>query len=327
VPLYGGSMSFSINTVVSDGVTKQFAITFTNGIYDRSNVHVYVEDDVDGNGAQKERTFTWINDGLIELEIAAPAGKDVTIRREMHRNEPDVNYVDGAILDEANLNQSMDQLLGLIQEIFDGRGISSFNSDLNMNGYRVTNHGAPNEDGDLATLGQVRELVANLNGEGLITVQEESQTGADIVGGVSTLQTVTFTPGIKNLLVFVNGVKVKRGRDYVENSNNTISWVITPNTTADIDFISNVSTTNNTTSTSAVSHVTGGNTVGLDDYLDNPTPSTVTVNGSKWAAGTGTPEGTVAGNVGDIYTRTDGGAGTTLYIKESGTGNTGWVAK
>jgi len=28
-----------------------------------------------------------------------------------------------------------------------------------------------------------------------------------------------------------------------------------------------------------------------------------------------------------MYTRTDGGAGTTLYVKESGTANTGWVAK
>jgi hypothetical protein len=44
-------------------------------------------------------------------------------------------------------------------------------------------------------------------------------------------------------------------------------------------------------------------------------------------AGTGTPESVVTANVGSIYLRTDGGAGTTLYIKESGAGNTGWVAK
>lgn len=46
-----------------------------------------------------------------------------------------------------------------------------------------------------------------------------------------------------------------------------------------------------------------------------------------WTSGTGTPEGVVTAPVGSIYSRTDGGAGTTLYIKESGTGNTGWVAK
>lgn len=45
------------------------------------------------------------------------------------------------------------------------------------------------------------------------------------------------------------------------------------------------------------------------------------------ASGSGSPEGVVTAAVGSIYTRTDGGAGTTLYVKESGTGNTGWVAK
>lgn len=44
-------------------------------------------------------------------------------------------------------------------------------------------------------------------------------------------------------------------------------------------------------------------------------------------SGTGSPEGIVTADVGTLYTRDDGGAGTTLYVKESGTGNTGWVAK
>lgn len=43
--------------------------------------------------------------------------------------------------------------------------------------------------------------------------------------------------------------------------------------------------------------------------------------------GTGSPEGVVTADKGSMYLRTDGGANTTLYIKESGTGNTGWVAK
>jgi hypothetical protein len=44
--------------------------------------------------------------------------------------------------------------------------------------------------------------------------------------------------------------------------------------------------------------------------------------------GAGTPEGAREGNVGDLYINTSGGAGVTLYVKESGNGtNTGWVAK
>ena len=43
--------------------------------------------------------------------------------------------------------------------------------------------------------------------------------------------------------------------------------------------------------------------------------------------GAGTPEGVVAAPVGTLFLRTDGGAATTLYVKETGTGNTGWAAK
>ncbi len=32
-------------------------------------------------------------------------------------------------------------------------------------------------------------------------------------------------------------------------------------------------------------------------------------------------------SIGSTYRRKDGGAGTSFYVKESGTGNTGWVAK
>jgi hypothetical protein len=50
-------------------------------------------------------------------------------------------------------------------------------------------------------------------------------------------------------------------------------------------------------------------------------------NSSQIISGSGTPEGTISAPVGSMYLRTDGGAGTTLYIKETGTGATGWTAK
>jgi len=52
-----------------------------------------------------------------------------------------------------------------------------------------------------------------------------------------------------------------------------------------------------------------------------------TASGIMWRAGTGSPEGSVTASVGSLYTRSDGGAGTTLYVKESGSGNTGWKGK
>lgn len=49
--------------------------------------------------------------------------------------------------------------------------------------------------------------------------------------------------------------------------------------------------------------------------------------GPNIIAGNGTPEGNVTARIGSAYQRMDGGAATSLYIKESGTGNTGWVGK
>ena len=53
--------------------------------------------------------------------------------------------------------------------------------------------------------------------------------------------------------------------------------------------------------------------------------------GISWTVGIyvveGSPEGSLVANVGSMALRRDGGAGTVLYVKESGLGNTGWVAK
>jgi hypothetical protein len=43
--------------------------------------------------------------------------------------------------------------------------------------------------------------------------------------------------------------------------------------------------------------------------------------------GAGSPEGVITAGPGSLYLNTSGGAGTTLYVKESGVGNTGWVGK
>lgn len=60
--------------------------------------------------------------------------------------------------------------------------------------------------------------------------------------------------------------------------------------------------------------------------------STATTNfalgtGVIWLSDATSPEGVYAAPVGSIFSRTNGGAGTSFYVKESGTGNTGWVGK
>ncbi len=52
----------------------------------------------------------------------------------------------------------------------------------------------------------------------------------------------------------------------------------------------------------------------------------INLSGALVYSGTGTPLGVVSAPVGSIFLRTDGGVGTSLYVKESGSGNTGWAA-
>lgn len=50
-------------------------------------------------------------------------------------------------------------------------------------------------------------------------------------------------------------------------------------------------------------------------------------NGPDIITGSGSPEGVVTSVKGSLFLRTDSGASSSLYVKESGTGNTGWSAK
>ncbi len=49
--------------------------------------------------------------------------------------------------------------------------------------------------------------------------------------------------------------------------------------------------------------------------------------GLRHIVGSGDPESSETAPIGSTYMRSDGGAGTSFYVKESGTGDTGWVAK
>lgn len=62
----------------------------------------------------------------------------------------------------------------------------------------------------------------------------------------------------------------------------------------------------------------------MKTIYDNLSGDTLTV---RDFTGYGSPEGVITAGVGSTYRQIDGGASTTFYVKESGTGNTGWQPK
>lgn len=54
---------------------------------------------------------------------------------------------------------------------------------------------------------------------------------------------------------------------------------------------------------------------------------TEAINAGQATLGTGSPEGVVTATPGKLYSDTGAAAGTGLYVKETGDGNTGWVLR
>ncbi len=82
----------------------------------------------------------------------------------------------------------------------------------------------------------------------------------------------------------------------------------------------------------AKGYITGTGFLVLSDtgYFENGIrfrTSSGTLNDRGLFVGSGSPEGVVTANPGSLYCNTAGGANTTLWVKESGGGNTGWVGK
>lgn len=69
----------------------------------------------------------------------------------------------------------------------------------------------------------------------------------------------------------------------------------------------------------------GAGSDGIVSIVGNTTVSNGNFDSPLIRYGSGSPEGAVTAPVGATYKRVDGTAGTTLYTKVSGAGNTGWV--
>jgi len=181
-------MAFSINTPIGDGSTTQFAVNFVNGIFSRDNVTVFVDGEVDGLGDPVPRAFTWLSDGLIELSGAAPAaGVVIRIRRIMFKDAPIVDYEDGEILIEATLDKSNDQLINLIQELLDGFGFENIQTDINLNGNKITNTSTDlNDPTSLVTVAGLGDAVERA--EDAADAAEVSETTASTQAGTATTQ-------------------------------------------------------------------------------------------------------------------------------------------
>lgn len=155
--------------------------------------------------------------------------------------------------------------------------------------------------------------------------------GGDLARGITVNTTYTgsggygFILGAKQIMNWADMIVLQRNTETSPNG----SYLRCTNTTGAtdifrVDMSGNVTSANNspiTDITSTIGSLTKRWLTAFIKTLYFGDGTTLVTNG------VGSPEGVVTAAIGSLYTNTTGGAGTTLYAKESGTGNTGWVAK
>lgn len=105
-------------------------------------------------------------------------------------------------------------------------------------------------------------------GTGFVVQRVEYLTGFTDGATVVTLPTVTYVPGVNNVIVIRNGLTLTSGVDFTEDSTSQIT--VTPPLVSDDRLIIRVNdtTTNSVSNTGAISHTSGGNTTTLATFLD-----------------------------------------------------------
>jgi hypothetical protein len=148
-------MALSRVIATGDGVTTQFAVSFALGYLSEDDIQCRVNNEEDGGGDPVYRDITFINPGLIEVSgDPAGDGERVEFTRTVASDELLVNWADGNIINDTNLNTAQKQALMLLHQLLDGR-LGTFNNDLDMGGYKVTNLGDPTDAGDAVNLGYI----------------------------------------------------------------------------------------------------------------------------------------------------------------------------
>ena len=136
--------NYSFVAYAGDGGTGPFAVPFP--YLDQTHVAV----SVDGVSA----AHSWPTTGSVQLDAAAPSGALVEIRRTTPRDDRLVDFADGAILTEADLDTAILQQMYLCQEALDAvENTATLASDgtLDADGKRISNVGTPTDDADAAT--------------------------------------------------------------------------------------------------------------------------------------------------------------------------------
>jgi hypothetical protein len=180
-------MALSKIIKIGNGVTNQFAVSFELGYINQDDITAQVGGEVDGLGAPLYRTITFLTPELLQISGAVPGnGVPVEFVRTVPSDLLLVNYEDGDIVNDENMNTAQKQAMMLIHQLLDGR-FEKFDSGFDMGGFVITGLGAPVNSLDAVRKDYVDALIGGTETARLDAEQSASAAATSAVSAASSV--------------------------------------------------------------------------------------------------------------------------------------------
>ncbi len=244
--------------------------------------------------------------GSITFSTAPATGVVVRLQRIV-TTDRSTDYIEGGGLAAATLDADFDRAVMMVQDLNSQVMKINSNNEYDAENQKIVNLSTPTVSTDATTKQYVDTQILTGGAGGVFN----SETFTATAGQTVFTLTNSYTVGINSLNVYINGVH-QQPDAYTETDATTITFSagLDAGDTVEINAVVPVAV-----NTIAAGNVTVSGGTNVQAFIN------------KIITGTGTPENAVSAVVSSLYLRDDGGTNTTFYVKESGTGNTGWVAK
>lgn len=114
-------MAFSTNTFTYAGGARTFTLSLGLGYLEESDIRCFVEGEVDGNGDQVYRIFTFDSEFVVRITDDITIGLNVTVERTVDKDALVVDFETGGTITPKNLMLITRQTFMAFQELLDGR--------------------------------------------------------------------------------------------------------------------------------------------------------------------------------------------------------------
>jgi len=115
-PLLDPDYRYSINRLLGDGTKLVWDVNFAGGFISRDHIKLYV---INPDGTTSPRLFTWITDSSISITPSLALNEVAICYRDTPKDAPLVNFSDGSVFNESNLDTLAEQSVFVAAETLD----------------------------------------------------------------------------------------------------------------------------------------------------------------------------------------------------------------